>query len=182
MQSFQKTLIKSDKWQWYNRGKIIIKHAERATELICLCIFPSVSFFFFYDSALMHSVTFTSGVLHWTRVTVSDIYVPPRKIWVDACSPKQSLDPLFFFSLHLHESKAWFMEAIRSIGCKNPLTSTQVILFVVRMWLKHHLLSLKSRYRGRLGPEPVFSERFCPRKKKIKKRVKSLPTFKPLRD
>lgn len=79
--------------------------------------------------------------------------------------------PFFFFCTC--PNPAWFMEAIRSIGCKNPPTSTQVILFVVRMWLKHHLLSLKIRYRGRLGRGPVFSERFCPGKKKKKKSKKS---------
>lgn len=37
----------------------------------------------------------------------------------------------------LRGSKARFMEDARSACCKNPLTSTRVILFVVRMWLKH---------------------------------------------
>lgn len=59
-----------------------MKHAKRKSELICLCFgffFHSISAFS-GDSAVMHPVTFASGVLHWTRVTVSDIYVPPRKI------------------------------------------------------------------------------------------------------
>lgn len=123
-------------WERYKGVELIVKQAKGKSELICLCVFLSISAFF-SDSAAMHAVTFTSGALHWTRVTVSDIHVPPRKIWVDACSPKQSL-PLDPF-LCAHGSKGWFVEAIRTKDCKNPLTSTQVILFVVRMWLKHHL-------------------------------------------
>lgn len=84
------TLITSDKWERYKRVKLIIKHAKGKSELICLCSFDSIGAFF-GDSAVMHAVTFTSGVLHWTCVTVTDIHVPPRKIWVDACSPKQNL-------------------------------------------------------------------------------------------
>ena len=97
---------------------LIIKHAERKSEFICLWVFHSITVFF-YDSALMHPVTFTSGLLHWTRVTLSDIHVPPRKIWVDACSPKtkvSSRTPSLFACVH--RSRAWFMEAIRSTGCK----------------------------------------------------------------
>lgn len=57
------------------------------------------------------------------------------------------------------------METIRRTGT-NPLTSAQVILFVVRMWLEHHLLGRQILYRGQLGGRPVFLERFCLRKKK----------------
>lgn len=127
------------------------------------------------------SVFFSFMTQLWCIQSLSllECFIGPALLWVTStfhlgksesthAAPNKVSTLFFFFSLHLHESKAWFMEAIRSIGCKNPLTSTQVILFVVRMWLKHHLLSLKSRYRGRLGPEPVFSERFCPRKKKKK--------------
>lgn len=77
-------------------------------------------------------------------------------------SPKKNS---FWPLLHMDHSKAWFMKIRRSIGCKNPLTAAQVTLFVVRMWLKHHLLGLKILYRGRLGHGPVFLERLCPRKK-----------------
>lgn len=81
--------------------------------------------------------------------------------------------------LHMDDSKAWFMEIIRSIDCKNPLTLAQVTLFVVRMWSKHHLLGLKILYRSRLGHRPVYLERFCPKKRQQKS---SEEKFRPLRD
>lgn len=100
---------------------------------------------------------------------VSNGRVPPQKIWIDACSPETNL-----FLTPSRGSKAWFMEDVRSICCKNSLTSTRATLFVVRMWLKHHLLSLRIQYHGRLGRKPVT---FFARK-----RAETSPKCKPLRD
>jgi len=68
-------------------------------------------------------------------------------------------------------------------GLENPRTSTLVLSFVVGMRLKRHLLGLNIRYRGRLGREPVFSERLCPRKKKHdnKKRAKNSTKIQTLK-
>lgn len=84
------------------------------------------------------------------------------------------------------------MEDIRSIDCKNPLTAIQLILFVVRMWLKHHLLSQDLvSWSSRLGAS-VLREVLYQNKKKsresskiqtpkrlIRNRVKNVITVKP---
>lgn len=170
------SLISWDKHGGSKPGNLIIKHAKRKSELICLRLHAIRAFF--GDSAVMHPVTFTSGVPQWIRVTVTDIHVPPRKILVDACSPKTKtrLGPPHTHThtspspppLYMHESKAWFMEGITGYRMQESFNLNTVILFVVRMWLKLHLLSLKIQYRGWPGREPVYSERFCPRKKKKK--------------
>lgn len=50
------------------------------------------------------------------------------------------LSSLFLHNVH---PKAWIMETIRNVGCETPLTSAEAVVFVVRMWLKHHLPALK---------------------------------------
>lgn len=113
---------------------------------------------FFGDLAAMQSFY---GCERWPRSTSENLNrcVQPRN--------ESLLDPS-------RGSKAWFMEDVRSICCKNSLTSTRATLFVVRMWLKHHLLSLRIQYHGRLGRKPVT---FFARK-----RAETSPKCKPLRD
>lgn len=79
----------------------------------------------------------------------------PQSVWF-------SLPPRHLF--YLDDSKDRFTETIRRKGT-NPLTAAQVILFVVRMWLKHHLLGRQILYCGQRGCWPVFLERFHLRKK-----------------
>lgn len=158
------SLTTSDKWARYQRGKLIMKHAKRKSELICLWYF-----FFFTPSVLslvtqlwcIQSLSFLECFIGCVLLWVTSMFHLGKSESTHAAheictAPKQRLLLTPFC-----KSKLWFMEAI---GCKNNLTSTWVILFVVRIWLKHHLLSLKIQYRGRLGDGPAFSERFCPRK------------------
>lgn len=172
-----KTLTTADKWQRYKRGRLIIKHAKRRCELIFAFVFFTPSVLLLWLSCV------ASSHFHFWSASLDSCYCErhPRSTSenLSRCMQPQTSSPLDPF-LHVHGSKAWFMEAIRSIGCKNPLTSTQLILFVVRMWLKHHLPGLKIRYRGRLGWGPVFSERFCPRKKKRAKKSSKIQTLKRL--
>lgn len=153
------------------RGKLIIKHAQRKFEFICLhqCFLwwlscDASSHFHFWSASL--DTCYCEWHLRSTSENLSRRMQPQTKSLLNpfcmCMNPKPDL---------------WKLYGVKA--ARNPQTSTQLILFVVRMWLQHHLLSLKIRYRGRLGRGPVFSERFCPRKKK---KSKSPPKFKPLRD
>lgn len=92
---------------------------------------------------------------HFSSASLNMCYSkwPPlaRKLWVSAHSP------------HMDDSKQLIYSSYKTQRLQG--TFAQVILFVVRMWLKHLLLGLQILYRGQLGGGPVFLEKFYSRKK-----------------
>lgn len=140
-----------------------MKHSKRKAKLICICSFHSISAFF-GGSAVMHPVTSTCGVLRWMHVTVSDNYVPLRKILVDACSPKQSppstpfvhawIQSLIYGSYKVHRlqessnrNTSYFVCCQDAVETSSPEPKDSVS-------------------RLAIGRGPVFSERLCCWKKK----------------
>ena len=116
------TLMASDTETKKKRGEVNYKTHEEAIRVdLPLCSFLSTSVLSCRDSALMHPVTLTSGVLH-LDACFCDWHPRSTSENLSRCVQPQTKPPLddppptrLCFS---DESTAWFMEAIRT--CKNP--------------------------------------------------------------